>query len=184
MTKYNFANFKNEAKKAEEWLAKEYSTIHSGRATPHVLDGVLVESYGSKTPVSHVASISMEDPKSLMVSPWDKNLMKEIERSIQAANLGLSVSAQTNGVRVSFPELTVERKKTLIKVVKDKLEDARVSVRGEREKVWNDIQAKEREGQISEDDKFNLKDELQKITDETNKNLEETAGRKEKEIMA
>lgn len=181
---YNFTNFKNEAKKAEEWLGKEYSSIHSGRATPHVLDGVLVESYGAKTPLSHVASISIEDAKSLMISPWDKNLMKEIERGIQAANLGLSVSAQTNGVRVSFPELTIERKKTLVKVVKDKLEDSRVSVRGEREKVWNDIQAKERAGEISEDDKFHLKDELQKIVDETNKRLEEMAGRKEKEIMS
>ncbi len=182
--KYNFANFKNEAKKAEEWLAKEYSSIHSGRATPHVLDGVLVESYGAKMPLSHAAAISIEDPKSLMVSPWDKNLTKEIERGIQAANLGLSVSAQANGVRVSFPELTVERKKTLVKVVKDKLEDSRVSVRGEREKVWNDIQLKERNGEISEDDKFNLKDELQKIVDETNKRLEEMSQRKEGEIMS
>ena len=181
---YNFSQFKNEAKKAEEWLGKEYSSIHSGRATPHVLDGVLVESYGTKTPISHVASISVEDPKSLMVSPWDKNLMKDIERSIQASNLGLSVSSQANGVRVSFPELTIERKKTLIKVIKDKLEDSRVSVRGEREKVWNDIQAKERDGEMSEDDKFKLKDELQKIVDETNKRLEEMAQRKEKEIMS
>ena len=131
---YNFSQFKNEAKKAEEWLGKEYSSIHSGRATPHVLDGVLVESYGTKTPISHVASISVEDPKSLMVSPWDKNLMKDIERSIQASNLGLSVSSQANGVRVSFPELTIERKKTLIKVIKDKLEDSRVSVRGREKK--------------------------------------------------
>lgn len=181
---YDFSQFKKETKRAEEWLGKEYSSIHSGRATPHALDGVLVESYGAKTLISHVASISVEDAKSLMISPWDKNLMKDIERSIQASNLGLSVSAQTNGVRVSFPELTIERKKTLTKVIKDKLEDSRVSVRGEREKVWNDIQAKERDGEMSEDDKFKLKDELQKIVDETNKRLEEMAARKEKDIIS
>ena len=125
----------------------------------------------------------MEDARTLIISPWDKGALKDIEKAVAASGLGLGVSATGEGVRVSFPELTTERRGALTKVVRAKLEDARVSLRREREAVWEDIQKKENDGALSEDDKFRSKEELQKIVDETNKRLEEVAERKEKDIM-
>jgi len=181
--KYDFTQFKNEAAKIKEWLGKEYLSLHTGRATPAVLDRVQVESYGAKQSISHVAAITTEDARSLLISPWDRTLIKEIERAIQISDLGLSTSVSENGIRVSFPQLTAERRTTLVKVVKDKLEDARISVRKERERVWEDIQRKEKEGEMSEDEKFHGKEELQKHVDEVNRALEEIAKRKEVDVM-
>ncbi len=180
---YNFSPFKAETKKIEEWLKQEYLGLHTGRATPAVLDKVQAEVYGTKQPIAHVAAISVEDARTLMISPWDKGALKDIEKAIVASGLGLGVSATGEGIRVSFPELTAERRGALTKVVRAKLEDARVSLRREREVVLEDIQAKEKEGAISEDDKFRSKEELQKIVDEANKKLEEIAAHKEKDVM-
>jgi len=180
----DFSGFKTKTKEIEEWLGKEYLSLHTGRATPAVLDGVLVESYGTRQPVSHVATISVEDAKTLLVSTWDKEVSKAVEKAISTSDIGLSVSSGDAGIRVSFPDLTIERKHALVKVIKDKLEDARVSVRKEREEVWDDIQKKQKDGDISEDDKFRLKDELQKLVDEANKKLEEIAESKEKDILS
>src|SRR6185436_14120440 len=105
---YNFSNFKTELKKVEEFLSKEYSQLNIGRASPMVLDGISVEAYGSRVPLKNVASVSIEDPKTLRVSPFDKNQVKDIEKAIAAANLGLSVAADDSGVRVIFPQLTTE----------------------------------------------------------------------------
>jgi ribosome recycling factor len=181
---YNFANFKKETKKIEDWLSREYMQIHTGRASPSFLDSVSVESYGQRLPVKNIASISIEDPKTLRVAPWDKGQIKEIEKAIQSANLGLSVATDAEGLRVIFPQLTAENRSSLIKVLKQKLEDARVSLRVEREKVWNDAQKLEREGKMTEDEKFRAKDELQKIIDEQNKSLEAIFAKKEKEVSA
>lgn len=179
---YDFTQFKNETKKVAEWLKSEYLSLHTGRATPAVLDKVQIDSYGSKQSISHVANIIIEDARNLIVVPWDKGLTQEIEKAIMVSSLGLSTAVSDSGVRVSFPELTVERKQFLIKVIKDKLEDARVSVRKEREKIWEDIQEKQKTNEVTEDDKFRLKEELQKMVDEANKVIEEMAERKEKDI--
>lgn len=180
---YNFSPFKTKTAEIEKWLAKEFSGIHTGRATPSILDAVMVESYGSRTSISHVASITVEDARTLRVSPWDKAQTKGIEKAVNEANLGVSASADDQGLRIFFPELTTERRTSLAKVIKQKLEDARVSLRAEREKVWSDIQEKERNGEIPEDDKFRFKEELQKFVDESHKKLDALAERKEKEIM-
>ncbi|KKT00119.1 MAG: Ribosome-recycling factor [Candidatus Nomurabacteria bacterium GW2011_GWF2_43_8] len=180
---YNFSNFKAELKRAEEFLGKEYSQLNIGRASPMVLDGVSVESYGSYVPLKNVASVSIEDPKTLRVSPWDKSQIKGVEKAIAGANLGLSVVVDDSGIRVIFPQLTTETRQTLVKVLKEKLEEQRITVRKERERVWDDVQAKEKEGKITEDEKFRAKEELQKIIDEANRNLEAHFTRKEKEVM-
>jgi len=180
---YNFSPFKAKTTEIENWLTKELSGIHTGRATPSILDTVMVESYGSRTSVSHIAAISNEDARTLRVAPWDKGQVKAIEKAVNDANLGISASSDDAGIRIHFPELTTERRTSLVKVLKQKLEEARVSLRAEREKVWGDIQKQEKEKKISEDDKFRSKDELQKITDEANKKLESISVRKEKEIM-
>lgn len=180
---YNFTNFKNNLKKVEEFLSKEYSQLSTGRASPMVLDSVSVESYGSYQPIKNVASVSIEDPKTLRVAPWDKSQIKGIEKAILTANLGLSVATDEAGLRIIFPQLTTETRQNLVKVLKNKLEEARISVRKEREEVWNDIQEQEKESILTEDQKFRSKDELQKIVDEANNNLENIFENKEKEVL-
>ena len=165
-------------------MGKEYSQLNIGRASPMVLDGISVESYGSRVPLKNVASVSIEDPKTLRIAPWDKNQIKEIEKSIVASNLGLSVATDESGIRVIFPQLTTETRQSLVKVLKDKLEESRITVRKERERIWDEIQKLEKEGKMTEDEKFRAKEDLQKIIDEINRKLEDIFSRKEKEVLS
>ncbi len=180
---YNFSNFKNELKKVEDYLSKEYTQLNIGRASPMVLDGVSVESYGSFVPLKNTASVSIEDSKTLRIAPWDKSLVKNIEKAIIGSNLGLSVATDDMGIRVIFPQLTTETRQTLVKVLKEKLEESRITVRKEREAVMSDIEEKEKEGKMTEDERFRAKEELQKIINEVNSNLEAVFKKKEKEVM-
>lgn len=179
---YDFSKFKKELSEIESWLTKEYTTIRTGMASPALLDSVKVESYGSFMPINQLATVGTEDARTIRVSPWDKSQVRSIEKAINDANLGVSVASDSAGVRVIFPELTSERRVLLIKSAKEKLEKARVSLRGEREKVWEDIQKKEKNGEMGEDEKFSLKEEMQKYVDEANRKFEEIFSKKEKEI--
>lgn len=174
---YNTQNFKIELKKVEEWLSREYASVHTGRATPMVLDSVSVESYGSRMPIKNIASVVVEDPKTLRVAPWDKSQIKEIENAVMEANLGLSVVSDSDGVRVIFPMLTTENRTKLAKVLKEKLEDARISVRKERQVEMDNLEG------LSEDEVKRAKDDIQKCVDEANKNLETIFTKKETEVM-
>lgn len=180
---YNFTNLKTELKKVEDYLEKEYRQLNAGRAAPSVLDGISVESYGDYQPIKNVASVAIEDPKTLRINPWDKSQIKGIEKAIMAANIGLSVATDDLGIRVIFPQLTTETRMSLVKILKEKLEDARITTRKEREKTWDHIQDEEKEGKMTEDDRFRAKDELQKIIDQTNANLENIFTKKEKEVL-
>ncbi|MFA6325292.1 MAG: ribosome recycling factor [Candidatus Paceibacterota bacterium] len=180
---YNFIDFKNELKKVEEFLSKEYSQISTGRASPIVLDSISVETYGSRQPIKNVASISIEDPKTLRIAPWDKNQIKAIEKSILIADLGLSVATDEAGIRVIFPQLTSETRQKLMKVVREKLEESRITVRRERGNVWDEIQRMQKDGEMNEDEKARSKDELQKVIDDVNSNLESIFEKKEKEVL-
>lgn len=182
MATYNFSKFNQKAKDIEAWLAKELGSVRTSRATPAILDGVLVESYGAKLPINQVGNIASQDARTLFITPWDAGMIKEIEKAITSANLGLSVSAVDAGVRVSFPELTSERRTALIKVAGEKLEHTRVTVRKLRDDIQKEIGAEEKKGGMSEDEKFRLKAELQKLVDALNKKLSEATERKEKEI--
>ncbi len=181
---YNFSSLKQKLKAVEDWLTKEFGGVRTGRATPAILDAVKVESYGAFVPIHQVGGITIEDARSLRVTPWDATHVKAIEKAITAANLGLSPVTDEKGIRVVFPELTTDRRTALVKIVKQKLEEARKTLRVDRDHAWNDIQKKEKEGGMGEDEKFRLKKEMEKITEDTNKKLEEMAGRKEKEIMS
>lgn len=174
---YNTTNFKSELKKIEEWLSKEFMQVQTGRATPIILDSVMVDSYGSMMPIKNVASISIEDAKTLRISPWDRNHIKTIEKAIQDANLGLSVVSDGEGVRAIFPMLTTENKIKLVKILKDKLEDARISVRKERQSAIDETE------DLTEDEKKRAKDEIQKCVDEANQNLETIFDKKETDLM-
>lgn len=180
---YNFTNFKNDLKKVDDFLGKEYSQLSTGRASPMVLDGVSIDSYGSLQPVKNVASVSIEDPKTLRIAPWDKGQIKAIEKAIITADLGLSVATDDAGIRVIFPQLTTETRQKLVKVLKEKLEEARISVRRVRGDVWEEMQKLQKDGKMTEDEIKRGKDEMQKIVDEANKALETTFDKKEKEVV-
>jgi ribosome recycling factor len=180
---YSFSQVEEGKAKIIEWLQAEYRAIQTGRATPNVLDGVAILQYGARTPLAHVASISIEDPKTLRVAPWDKSVIKDIEKAINEADIGLSVSSDEAGLRVSFPMLTTETRQKLVKVLKDRLEESRVRVRALREETNKDIDARAKDGEYGEDDKMSYRDSLQKIVDTTNAELEGVFAKKEKEVM-
>src|SRR3989344_6146951 len=179
---YNLSIFKQKVGEVKTWLTHEYSGIRRGRATPILLDSVMVESYGSRMPLKNIATITSEDAKTLRLAPWDKANIKNIETAISSANLGVSTVPDEAGVRVIFPDLTTERRQILSKLVREKFEEAKISIRKERERLWGDIQDKERAGEMSEDDKFRLKDELQKMVDESSADFEKMTALKEEEI--
>ncbi len=177
---YNLDSFKQETKGAEDWLSKEYSQIHTGRANPALLDGVHVESYGSMQPLKNTASVSIEDPKTLRVIPWDKSLNKDIERALHEANLGFSIAVDDAGVRVIIPALTTETRGKLVKIAKERMEDARITIRKARESVLSDLKNQN----LPEDTFIRAKDEVQKLVDGANTSVEELFSRKETEIQS
>jgi ribosome recycling factor len=179
---YDFKPFEKKLAEIVERMNRELSTIRTGRAAPAILDGVLVESYGTRMPIVQLAAVSVEDARTLRISPYDQSNAKEIEKAITMANLGLSVGADERGVRVAFPELTSERRAGLLKLAKEKIEEMRAGVRVARDEVWSDIQKQEKEGTLSEDDKFRSKDEMQKRVDAVNTQFDDALARKEKEI--
>ncbi|OGG58310.1 ribosome recycling factor [Candidatus Kaiserbacteria bacterium RIFCSPHIGHO2_01_FULL_55_17] len=182
MANYDFKQFDAKVAAAREWLAKEYRGLRTGRAAPAILDGVSVPAYGSMMPLKQVATIGIEDARSLRVQPFDASLFKDIERAISAANLGVGTASDGAVIRVTFPELTAERREQLVKLAKGKLEEARTTVRIARDEAWKEIQEKERESALTEDDKFSLKEELQKRVDKGNEELEGAFESKEKEM--
>ncbi len=179
---YDFKPFEKKIAEVVAHAQKELSGVRTGRAAPAILDGIQVESYGSRMGLAQVATITVEDARTLRVAPWDSALAKEIEKAITLANLGLSVGMDERGVRVAFPELTADRRVSLVKLAKEKIEECRTRLRGARDEVWSDIQKKEKDGLIPEDDKFRAKDDMQKRVDEANKQFEALLERKEKEI--
>lgn len=181
---YDFKPLEGKLAKAKEWLANEYRGLRSGRATPAILDGVKVSAYGSLMTINALGSVRVEGARSLVIQPFDSSVSKDIERGIAEANLGLGVGIDQNGIRVTFPELTTERREQFVKLAKQKLEEARTSVRLARDESWKDIQDKEKKNEITEDDKFRLKDELQEKIDTCNEDLEKAFDAKEKEMSS
>lgn len=179
---YSLQGFDARTDEVVEWLSKEYATVRTGRATPTLLDGIQVESYGARVPLSQAGSIGVEDARTLRVSPWDAGAVKVIEKAITDANLGVSVVSDERGVRVMFPELTSDRRAQLLKIAKAKLEEARVSLRRVRDEVVKDIEQKEKAAELTKDDRFRAKEELQKHVDKANERLNAMLEKKEVEI--
>ncbi len=180
---YNFSNFLNKAKSIETWLHNEYQNIRTGRASTSFLDQVKVESYGAMVPLSNVASIGIEDAKCIRVSPWDSSLIKSIEKAVILADLGVSTSVDDKGLRVIFPDLTGERRLQLVKQAKEKLEDAKVSLRQERNSINDDMNTQKKNGQMSEDDVTRAKKEFDKHMENSISQLDLLFAKKEKEIL-
>ncbi|MEX2010555.1 MAG: ribosome recycling factor [Parcubacteria group bacterium] len=176
---HNLTQFKCACETTLAWLKNEYTGLRTGRATPAILDVVSVEAYGSKMGIRELATVSVEDARTIRVTPWDKTVVKAIDSAVRESNLGLSVSVDGEGLRVSFPELTHDRRTTLIKVAKEKLEEARIRVRSERQKVLNEIDA----GEQGDDDKVRARNDLQKLVEEANNKLDALQNQKVKEIF-
>lgn len=175
---YDLSGLKREIEGTKAWLTTELAALRTGRATPALLDSVSLEVYGSRMKLKEVGSVAVEDARTLYVTPWDTSQIKAIEKAITVANLGVSVGADERGVRVSFPELTAERREQLIKLLKGKLEEARVTLRGKRTDA---IKALEK-AELAEDDERRAKDEIQKLVDQGNADFEALAEKKEQEL--
>ncbi|MEK7559853.1 MAG: ribosome recycling factor [Patescibacteria group bacterium] len=161
----------------------ELRSIRTGKAHASMVEDVLVESYSGKTPLSHIASLSTPDARSILIKPWDKSLLPAIESALKKANLGIQPISDKDQVRLSLPPLTEERRRELTKIIGKKLEDARITVRQARDDFRKDTQKEEQNGKISENQKFSDFKRLDSLVEETNKKIAELAEKKEKEIM-
>jgi len=180
---FNIQEFKPEFQKAIEHLKKDLSQFRTGRATPALVDDIKVEAYGSQMEMKAVGSIQVTDAKTLTIEPWDKGLLKEIEKAIVAANIGINPVNDGRVLRLVMPKLTEETRKDLIKVMSKKLEDARVGVRRVRDDVKDKILAEEKEKKIAEDERYRAQDALDKMASEFNELIKKMGEEKEKEIM-
>ena len=164
-------------------LEEDLGGIRTGRATPALVEKLPIEYYGSPTPLMQLASISVPEPRSLLIRPFDPSTLRAIERSIQASDLGLTPNNDGKNIRLNLPPLTEERRRDLVKIVHNRVEEARVAVRNVRRDNIKDLREFEQEKLISEDDYQRGEDELQKITDRYIEEVNEIGDRKEKEIM-
>lgn len=174
---------KPEFTKVLDHLKTELSSLRTGRAHPSLVENIMVEAYGVKTPIRGLATITVIDPKTLVIEPWDKSVIKEIEKAIQLANIGVNPVNEGTKLRLSMPQLTEESRKELIKVLGQKLEQARISLRGIRDKIREEIVNAEKTKQITEDDKYRLQEELDKLVKEKNDQIKSIGEKKEQELM-
>ena len=179
---YDFSTLTTAIKETEEWLSREFSGVRTGRAAPALLDGVKPEAYGARMSLKEIASVSVEDARTLRVIPWDMSLLKAIEKAITDANLGIGVASDDQGLRASFPELTSERRAQLLKIAGEKAEQAKVTLRGHRTDALKDIDALEKDGGVGKDEIARLKVEVQKHIDAGNEALAALLKKKENEI--
>lgn len=166
-----------------EATKKTFSGVRTGRANPGLLDRIIVSYYGTPTPLNQMASISVPEPRQLVITPWDKSAIKDIEKSILVSDLGLVPTNDGSVIRISIPILTEERRRDLVRVVRQDAEDHRVSVRNIRRDMNDNIKKLEKSSDISEDDARRMQDEVQKYTDRYIKEIDELLEAKEKEIM-
>lgn len=174
--------YDDKMKKAYEFLESDYGTIRAGRANPHVLDKIRVNYYGTPTPIQQVGNVTVPEARIIQIAPWERSLLKEIEKAIQMSDLGINPSNDGNVIRLVFPELTEERRRDLVKEVKKKAEDGKVAVRNIR-RDGNDYLKKLGKTEISEDEIKQMEDSLQKLTDKYIKDIDALMEVKSKEIM-
>ncbi|MBO8170984.1 MAG: ribosome recycling factor [Bacillaceae bacterium] len=169
--------------KAISVLRQELASLRAGRATPSLLDKVLVDYYGTQTPVNQLANISAPEPRLLVIQPWDKSALGEIEKAIQKSDLGLTPTNDGDVIRIAIPALTEERRNELVKVVKKNGEEAKVAIRNIRRDANDDLKKLEKDGEVSEDELRRYQDQIQKTTDKYVGQVDQIVEDKEKEIM-
>jgi ribosome recycling factor len=174
---------KKDFEKAVEFLKAELSKLRTGRAHAGLVENLPVDYYGSKSPLKQMASITIPEARSISIAPWSRDSLVNIEKAIRESQLNLNPINDGQVIRVNIPALNEERRRELVKILNQKAEEARVTVRRAREEIWDEIQETEKSGKIGEDDKFSGKDKLQKVVDEYNARIEEIRKKKEGEIM-
>ena len=175
--------YKEKMGKSIDSLASEYTSIRAGRANPHILDKITVDYYGQPTNLQSVANISVSEARTLVIQPWEASLIKEIEKAIMVADIGITPNNDGKVIRLSFPELTEERRKELVKDVKKKGEGAKVAIRNIRRDANDMIKKQQKANEISEDEQKDAEDEIQKMTDEFIAKIDTMVEDKSKEIM-
>jgi ribosome recycling factor len=170
-------------KKSLEALKKDYGTLRAGRATPSLLDKVMVDYYGTPTPVNQMANVTIPEPRIIMIKPYDKGSLKEIEKAIQKSDLGLTPNSDGVAIRLTIPQPTQERRKELVKVVNKKAEECKVAMRNIRRDANEAIKKLEKDKKITEDDRKEAQDKVQKLLDKYIKLVDSTKAAKEKEVM-
>jgi len=173
---------KPELEKVLHFFEGELAKIRTGRATPSLVENILVDCFGQKMPLKQLAAISVPEAKQLLIQPWDKSYIESIEKALSQSNLGVSPVVDKEVIRITLPPLTDEYRKNLLRLLSEKEEEAKKTIRKWREEAWGEIQEKAREGEIREDDKFRAKDELQKLVDEYANKVEQLGEKKKKEI--
>jgi ribosome recycling factor len=183
MPKETIRETRAKMEKALESNARELASIRTGRATLSLLDGINVDYYGAKSPINQVASVSIPEARLMIIQPWDKSMIGEIERAILKADLGLNVNSDGNVIRITVPELTEERRKELAKHAKKLAEEGKIAIRNIRREANEVLKKLEKSGEIPEDDSRREQSEVQDLTDEYIKKTDEMLEIKEKEIM-
>ena len=174
--------FEEKMQKTVDFLGEDFMTIRAGRANPHVLDKIKVDYYGTPTPLQQVGNITVPEPRMIQIAPWEKSLIKEIEKAILCSDVGITPSNDGSVIRLVFPELTEERRKDLVKEVKKKGEESKVAVRNSR-RDGNDSFKKLAKEDVSEDEIKMLEEQLQKVTDKFIKEIDKAVEVKSKEVM-
>ena len=183
MIKELIADKEADFQKAVRHFEDEAAKLRTGRANPGLVETLLVDYYGVKTPLKQIASINIPEARQILIQPWDKGSLVFIESAIRESDLGLNPGNDGQNIRITLPALTEERRKDLVKTLNHRAEESRIAIRTIREDIWKDIQGLEHSGDISEDDKFQGKDELQKVVDQHNQSLETIRKKKEEEIL-
>jgi len=176
-------NIKPNLDRVLEKVKQEISVLRTGSASPSLLENVMIDCYNSRMPLIQLAAINLRDARTLLIQPWDKAIIKNIEKGIIGSIPGLSSAVDGDIIRVNLPSPSEETRKELVKSLHQRLEEGRVGIRVARENVWKQIQDLERAGKVREDDKFRAKDELQKLIDEYNNKIKEIGEKKERDIM-
>ena len=177
------AECKDKMAKAVSHLQGEFGSIRTGRASPVFVEKLRVDYYGSEVPLQQLAGFSVPEPRLLVISPYDKNSIKAIEKAIQASDLGITPNNDGQVIRLAFPQLTAERRKEMVKIVKNRAEEARVAVRNLRRSARHDLEAFEKEGELSQDDLDRAEKDLEKLTHEFVTEIDNLAGHKEQEML-
>ena len=177
-------DFEDKMNKTVDVVVSDFASVRAGRANAAVLDKITVDYYGTPTPVNQVGTISSPDPRSLMIQPWDKSILKEIEKAIQSSDLGIKPQNDGQVIRLAFPQLTEERRKELTKQVRKYAENGKVAVRNIRRDAMDKLKAAEKKNELTEDDRKLGEKDLQDLTDKICKKLDELCEKKEKELMA
>lgn len=174
---------KDELEKSINYFKEEIAKIRTGHVNPSIIEDLLVDYYGTKTPLKQMANISVPEPMMLVIQPWSVDSLANIEAAIKMSDLNLTPNNDGEVLRINIPSLNEERRVELVKILNNKAEESRIAIRNIREDVWQEIQDAEKNGEIAEDDKFRGKEKLQKIIDEYNKKIEELRKKKEEDIM-